>query len=227
MLLPPKWAALSRRLEGIRLRLMTPEKRFKDIYANNKWESGESISGPGSNLSETAEVRDALPKLLDSLKCRSLLDIPCGDLNWIKTVDFEFERYIGADIVDELVVSNRERYPEVWRTFQKLDLTKDTLPKVDVVLCRDCLVHLSLRNIQKALFQIVASGSQYLIATNHQDTVENIDILTGYWRPLNLTNPPFNLPQPFESIVERSTENPDKVLAVWKVADIAERLGRD
>ena len=75
--------------------------------------------------------------------------------------------------------------------------------------------------------QIVASGSQYLIATNHQDTVENIDILTGYWRPLNLTNPPFNLPQPFESIAERSTENPDKVLAVWKVEDIAERLGRD
>jgi hypothetical protein len=43
----------------------------------------------------------------------------------------------------------------------RLDLTGDPLPRVDVVLCRDCLVHLSFQNIFRAFANLRRSGSRY------------------------------------------------------------------
>lgn len=105
-----------------------------------------------------------------------------------------------------------------------LDLTRDRLPTVDLVLCRDCLVHLSFAQAQQALANIAASGARYLLTTTFTGRSENADIPTGKWRALNLQRPPFNLPQPLELINERCTEKDgryaDKSLGLWPVADL-------
>ena len=51
---------------------------FCKIYRHRKWDDMESLSGPGSNLSQTVGLRAELPRILDKLSASSLLDAPCG-----------------------------------------------------------------------------------------------------------------------------------------------------
>src|SRR5215213_5906369 len=82
--------------------LRPAQAQFTDIYRRNLWGEAESVSGSGSTMAETEDIRGYLPELLQRLGARSLLDIPCGDFHWMKTVDLGIDRYIGADIVPEL-----------------------------------------------------------------------------------------------------------------------------
>ena len=64
----------------------SPEQVFAEFYRDNKWGDAESVSGAGSNLAQTEEVRRVLPGLLAELGCRSMLDVPCGDFYWMRLV---------------------------------------------------------------------------------------------------------------------------------------------
>ena len=55
------------------------ESTFSQIYEKKSWGDGESVSGPGSDLDQTAAIREALPKLLREIGARSMVDAPCGD----------------------------------------------------------------------------------------------------------------------------------------------------
>jgi len=88
--------------------------------------------------------------------------------HWLKEVDFGTARYIGVDIVAPIGDANRRRYGNDARSFLHLDIVSDALPKADLVLCRDCLVHLSNRKAFQALRNLQASGSDYLATTTQQ-----------------------------------------------------------
>jgi hypothetical protein len=112
------------------------------------------------------------------------------------------------------------------REFKTLNLTSDALPECDVILVRDCLVHLSYKDIYAALKNIKSSNCKYLLTTTFTDTKRtNYDILTGDWRPINLTKKPFNFSEPVLVINEDCTENKnsykDKSLALWGIKDLA------
>ena len=200
------------------------EERFARIYETNLWADAESRSGAGSNLDNTASLRAALPPLLRRLNARRLLDVPCGDFNWMSQVDLSGIDYIGGDIVESIVEANRERYESQTRSFMKVDLTTGPLPDADVILCRDCLVHFSFDNIIAAFRTMRAGGAQYLITTTFLDRQVNKDIVDGDWRPLNLERSPFLLPLPHSVIVEDCVEEggayADKALGVWRVSDL-------
>ncbi len=197
---------------------------FTDFFRRNKWGGRHSLSGTGSDADQTRVIVQELPLLLRRLGVRSVLDVPCGDFEWMKRVDLAGVEYMGADIVAPLIDANRRRHARPGVEFQVLDLTRDRLPTVDLVLCRDCLVHLSFAQAQQALANIAASGARYLLTTTFTGRSENADIPTGKWRALNLQRPPFNLPPPLELINERCTEKDgryaDKSLGLWPVADL-------
>jgi len=96
------------------------------------------------------------------------------------------------------------------------------LPAADMLLCRDCLVHLSNAHIRRALANIRASDTTYLLTTTFTDRDRNQDIPTGSWRPINLLLPPYNFPEPLRLIDERCPDPTyaDKHLGLWRVADI-------
>ena len=217
---PPLYRWLQRR-SGQRLakRFGTAEERFRHIYKSNHWSEAESVSGPGSTLEETEPIRRELPSLLKELGATSLLDLPCGDFHWMKNVDLTGVHYIGGDLVGDLVERNHAKHACDGVEFRKIDLVNDTLPAADVILCRDCLVHLSLTDMQAALVNISRSGAKWLLTTNFPSVTQNDDIVTGQWRPVNLTLPPLNLPQPTEIIAENCLENEfaDKTLGRWLV----------
>ncbi len=206
------------------LRLAGPERAFTRVYRRNSWEDPESLSGPGSSLAETEAIREALPRLLARFGCRSMLDAPCGDFHWMKEVGLDLDLYIGADIVEALIHSNQKAYETDRRVFRKLNIITDPLPKVDLVLCRDCLVHLSFKDATSALRSFAGSGSTYLFTTTHVDWPDNADIVTGQWRPLNLRRAPFSFPEPIELINERYSlgegKYRDKSLGLWRITDL-------
>ncbi|WP_225769243.1 class I SAM-dependent methyltransferase [Inquilinus sp. Marseille-Q2685] len=198
---------------------------FDYIWRNNVWGAEESRSGLGSGLDGTARLRQAIPALLRELGATSLLDLPCGDFGWMSRTDLDGISYTGGDIVADLVAKNIVRYGETGRRrFLRLDLTRDLLPKADVVLCRDCLVHLSAESIAAAFANLRRSGSTWLLTTTFLELQGNRAIADGDWRPLNLQRPPFGLPAPHRVIVEGCTEEGgayrDKALGLWRIAEL-------
>ena len=89
---------------------MDYKKIFTEIKNTNGWGGTESISGPGSNLNMTSSVRLNLNKIIEKYKIKSILDIPCGDFNWMREVDLSNLVYYGADIVDSLIEENIKKY---------------------------------------------------------------------------------------------------------------------
>lgn len=213
----PFLAPLWRQVKYLSMATQSPKHLFTRIFSGNKWGDSESLSGPGSNLVQTEAVRRVLPLLIQEMHCQSLLDVPCGDFFWMKRVAMDVE-YIGGDIVDELVRRNQAQYGNGRRRFVNLDLLHDHLPRVDLVLCRDCLVHFSYRDIRRALGNIKRSGSTYLLTTTFVGRERNEDIPTGAWRPLNLQLPPFAFPTPTRLIDEECPSDgyQDKHLGLWR-----------
>ncbi len=197
--------------------------RFVRHYRDNYWRGSESRSGRGSSLDQTRIVREELPRLCTELGVTSLLDVPCGDVYWIQHVNLPGLRYIGADIVPQVVADNRTRFAGTGREFIAFDLVCAPPPRVDLIFCGDLLVHLPFRDALRALENCRKSGATWLLTTSFTERISNADLI-GDWRPVNLSLEPFNLPQPARLILEGCTEEGgayrDKSLALWRLADL-------
>jgi len=200
------------------------ESTFAPYYRDNRWGDSESTSGPGSNLNSTTKLRSELPQLLAEIGTKTLLDAPCGDFNWMKETNFRLEQYIGVDVVSEIVTRNQTLYGNERTTFFVRDLTRDELPCADVILCRDCFIHLSYRHIAAAIKNFKRSRSTYLLTNTYPLWRSNGNIRTGDFRPVNLLLPPFDFPPSLRQIDEKfSEQQPEffgKTLELWRLADL-------
>ncbi|HYU32322.1 MAG TPA: class I SAM-dependent methyltransferase [Thermoanaerobaculia bacterium] len=204
---------------------LNPRRRIRAAFAQhyrlNGWLDPETVSGPGSSLERTATIRRELPALFRELRIRSVLDAGCGDFNWFRAMDIALDSYLGIEVVEELAAIDQKRYGTDRCRFVSLDVTRDDLPCVDLILCRDCLVHLKTAHVQAALRNFRRSGSSYLLATTFTGDRPNEDVPLGGWRPLNLERRPFNLGPPLRLISEQeSIEDPrysDKSLGLWSL----------
>jgi 2-polyprenyl-3-methyl-5-hydroxy-6-metoxy-1,4-benzoquinol methylase len=178
--------------------------RFERIEQTNLWGAATSVSGLGSEDPATAAIREALPLLLQRVGARSLLDAPCGDAGWVGQMKLGLD-YTGIDIVPSLIAANNERAArgDLSGRFLVADITRDALPRADVVLCRDCLVHLSFDNIIRAVDRFRTSGARFLLATTFPEWDGNFDCEDGDWRALNMEKAPFDWPAPRALINER------------------------
>jgi hypothetical protein len=160
----------------------------------------------------------------------TVLDVPCGDFHWMRHVSMENIDYTGADIVTKLIQNNIQKYERENVHFRKLNLMKDKLPKVDLIFCRDCLVHFSYKDIFMSLNNMCDSESTYLLTTTFTGRRHNHDIATGQWRALNMEIAPLMLPPPLRIINEECSEGDgayrDKSLGLWKMTDIRASLER-
>lgn len=198
---------------------------FTNIFKNNLFNGTESVSGEGSSLKQTEVLRAELPKILEKYEVKTFLDIPCGDFNWMKLINFKGVNYIGADVVKEVVEQNMAKYGNEHITFRHLNLFESDLPKVDAIFCRDCLVHLNFEDGMNAIKNIKKSGSKYLLSTTFTNRSKNQDLLgNDIWRPLNLEKKPYNLPKPLFILNENCSEGDgkfrDKCIAVWRIEDL-------
>lgn len=221
---PPVLAHLEYQKHSSRLRKLELRQKFEYIYEENVWGSPESVSGLGSSVTATASLRRQLSELCNRFQVRSLVDAPCGDFFWMSAAALPIDSYLGIDIVESLIAKNRKLYSGKGVSFEAGDLTTIELPSCDLILCRDCLVHLTFENIRQVLSNFVGSHSKYLLTTTFPDNDVNIDIENGDWRMLNLQKEPFAFPSPTLLLNEQCDEvngaYGDKSLGLWELQQL-------
>jgi hypothetical protein len=195
---------------------------FEGMYRQNVWGDHESRSGSGSNLAVTETLRRELPGFLARLEVRSLLDLPCGDWVWMQRADLSgLDRYVGGDVVPDLIEGLRQKHGGPGREFLVLDALSDDLPRVDAVMVRDLFGHLDHAQVRKLVRNAKRSGSTWLLGTNYPELTENEDVSMGHWRPQNFALAPYLWPAPHAVLEERpQEERADKTLAAWRLADL-------
>jgi SAM-dependent methyltransferase len=198
---------------------------FSKIYREKAWGGDESASGPGSTRDRASTFVPQILELFAALEVKSVLDAPCGDFNWAGDIAGADDSYAGVDIVPELIATNTERFGTDRVRFLCGDLTRDPLPRADLILCRDCLVHFSFADISAALRNFRRSGAAFLLTTTFVDPGRrNVNIRSGGWRALNLEQSPFRFPPPIALIDEHCEHSGglgrDKRLALWPIDSI-------
>ncbi len=122
------------------------DQKFQTI----KW--NHHPCGRGSVFEYTLNTRTMLEKTVKQYNIKTISDAGAGDLSWIRTIDWDVE-YTPYDI--------RKWHPDV----TKFDITKDVLPKTDLIFCRQVLNHLNPELQKEAVDRFYESGSKYLILT--------------------------------------------------------------
>lgn len=189
----------------IRMKTVTP----RHYYSYGKMHPRTSMSGPGSDTGGATEISlKFLAETISNYSIRTMLDIPCGDVNWqmdAREVD-ALELYVGADVTKSVIALDRERFAHHRnKLFVHWDFVSCPLPKIshkagdspfDLVHSRDVLQHLKLADAVKAAHNLLNSGARYLIVTTYPEGVNTNLPSTGMWFQNNLELPPFSFPKP-------------------------------
>jgi glycosyltransferase involved in cell wall biosynthesis len=202
------------------------KEKFSEVYEKNIFGGRISRSGEGSDLVQTEIIRHELPRIIKEFSIRAFLDAPCGDWYWMKETKLGVEHYFGVDIVESMIRKHKIEFAGPGIEFQCLNLATDQLPKADLILSRDCLVHLSFNDAKKIIENFKKSGAKYLLTTTFIDRTVNNDLVgkDNFWRPLNMRLAPFNFPEPLLTVNEGCTEEgnqyTDKSLCLWLLDEI-------
>lgn len=205
------------------------EEKFLWIYKNNYWKSGESKSGEGSSLIYTSNIQKKLPEIFKTYSIKSIFDGPCGDFNWMSKVLKNCNvSYTGGDIVKPLINDLNEKYSKEKISFIHIDITKDAIPNSDMMICRDCLFHLSFRDTENLILNFLKSNTPYLLTTtfeNSDQSIINRDIQTGDFRKIDLCSSPYNLPlRPLAKIDDWVFPHAKRYLYLWSREQVESSL---
>jgi hypothetical protein len=124
-----------------------------------------------------------------------MVDIPCGDFNWMRKVDLSGVHYTGLDVVPELIASNLKKIGRADRDFKVCDILHAPPPEADLIFCRDLLIHFSYRDALAAIRNMVASGNTWLLTTTYRQGRNRLEPTGGFYR-INLEEAPFLFPTP-------------------------------
>jgi len=218
-----RYQAFRRGLKG-----RDPRDVFVEIYERNLWESGESRSGIGSEAVATENIRRHLPVILERFSIASILDAPCGDFNWMRLVALPTGvSYLGWDIVPQVIDTNREKYVDSQHEFALANMLTDRFPRVDLMMCRDCLFHFSHADIRRTLQNYVAANIPFLFTTTHsgRDESTNTDIETGYFRRIDLFAEPFCFPaDPWYRVEDFAAGHLAREMCLWDRTQVQKAL---
>ena len=207
-----------------------PVEIFTSIYETNWWGSRESVSGKGSTLSYTENLRHELPDLFRRFSVKTVFDAPCGDFNWMsKVVESSEIRYVGGDIVPQLISNNMATFVSERVEFMQFNIMNDEFPAADVWICRDCLIHFSYADIYRSLRNYIASEIPYILATSHINVSGflNRDILTGDARLLDLCSFPFFFPVDARyRIKDWIKPHPSREMVLWDRAQVIQAISK-
>ncbi|RYE05562.1 MAG: hypothetical protein EOP33_05300 [Rickettsiaceae bacterium] len=121
------------------------------IYEKSFFKGRISRSGEGSDLIQTKKIRPTIPKIIEKYQTKTFLDAPYGNWYWMKKVILDSVQYIGVDIVEDLIKNNTKNFSNMSHSFLSLNIKQNLLLKSNLILCKDCLVHLSFRDSIKMI----------------------------------------------------------------------------
>jgi hypothetical protein len=167
----------------------------------------KSASGKGSDLGiATSTSLRIIQKVIRDHNVTSMIDIPCGDANWIfdaRETD-SLKLYIGLDIVRAVIDVNKQRFAHHSnKIFRVWDGSICPLPRyvlggkhddrsVDLVHSRDVLQHLPLDQAVQFICNVFLSGARFFVTTTFPNGGNN-NISGGDYYRNDLFSHPFNL----------------------------------
>ena len=184
-------------------------------------QKGGSPNGPGASLPLTENLREQLPGLWLTHGIKSVLDVACGDWNWMRYVDLSgIRNYYGWDVDPELITRCAQRYNEMMDAhpdkhlahawFDVRNVADTSFPNVDCILARHILIHFPNDYISDIIDKMRRGHARYLLTSNFpEDTNEFLYDPTRYaWvgymeHPVNLEIPPFSLSNKIDAIPEQ------------------------
>jgi hypothetical protein len=158
----------------------------------------ETYSGPGSLLENTDLFVEKLNEFIKENNIKSIIDVPCGDFNFMCNVDLNNINYLGLDISKKAIeiCKNKINKPNI--CFQVLDITNEEIQYADLIIIKDLFLHLSFSDIHKILDNVIRSGSKFLAVSRYSHGNEiNKDQESGLGcRAIEITTKPFNFKYP-------------------------------
>lgn len=196
--------------EWQRYQAMDLAQVFTEVYAKGRWGRDEAapddyFSGTGTRTPEIAQayVQAIRALLAEFATPPSVVDLGCGDFHIGAQLRPLFGSYVACDIVPGLIARNAERFASLGVDFRCLDITRDELPRAEVMLVRQVLQHLANSDIA-GFVRKVAGACRYLVVTEHWPEAPDFppnrgkpsghEIRLGIGSGVVLTAPPFNLP---------------------------------
>ena len=197
-------------------------------------------SGSGSTVSTTGTVRRFLEETVRNFELGGVVDVPCGDLNWMVHVDgFHELQYFGGDVSSVVIEDHQEAFKDAENTnFGLVDIVASDLYSQNsairgifdrrdvngvVVVVRQLMQHLSRVECLQVLlnFKELASKTQtpvYVMLTTYLRGNGNEDeeylLATGH--KINLFKYPFCVKDPISMVYDGV---PDMFLGLWKVEE--------
>lgn len=172
------------------------DKKFRAFYSLGLWIEGKSLSGEGSEIAYTKNLRNFLIEIIDFYKYKRIVDIPCGDFHWFSLItdSIKIDEYWGYDVVDKLIQENNRNYQNSKYNFAVKNALTENIESCELLIVRDFLFHLSFKDLKSFSINIRNWDFKFILVSTHTDTEDcNQDIITGNFRKLNLFEKPFKL----------------------------------
>lgn len=167
-----------------------------------------AVSGIGSHSAKNLPFIRWLVTFLRQNSISSLLEVSCGHWpsGWQRWVEWPSLDYVGVDMMSEMAEANSNYLSSIgngthglrtWR-FEQGDMVTAELPRADVLLTKDTLIHIPNRAIQSFLkhsvlvcpprYKFVVFVHSYNKEQNNNDTDPK-----GTFHYLDMSLPPFSL----------------------------------
>lgn len=170
-----------------------------------RWYVGDQTqgSGPGSTPDFTDKWREFLAQAVKLSEAKTVLDWGCGDWQHSKLVDWNGSRYVGVEIVPELVEKLNREHGKESVSFLWFDPEADVpgvflqknCPRADLVVCKDVIQHLPNAEAAEIVATLVATGADVLLVNDlGSDVDNNIETVVGGCRMIDPRKEPFSLP---------------------------------
>lgn len=189
---------------------------FEKIYKDKVWYKG---SGSGSLPENTIKYRDFLQQYIKQNKITSILDLGCGDWQFMHLMDLSGIQYTGVEVVSWLVEENQKKWGAPNIRFVFGDAATIKLPDADLVILKDVLQHWS-NNVIIEFFKKLRKYNHVLVNNTHEgydlNARLNRDIENGQARPLDLSQAPFYYP--IEELLRYQSYRPIK--KVWETKSV-------
>jgi hypothetical protein len=141
---------------------MNNKEIFSKIYNSKIWGDGIEVplSGSGSKPRNSIIYVNIIKNYISENNINSILDFGHGSFEmWDSWGGEAFSgiKYLGIDLVEELVEKTNLKYGKLNREFKFLDINYTSLPSADFLICKDVLQHLPTLDIYK----LISSFSKY------------------------------------------------------------------
>lgn len=142
-------------------------ERFHQIYHTAGWARNSGVlSGSGS----TAKACSSFAEWISDSGCTKILDLGCGDLEWIatiKAITTQAISYYGIDLVPTLIAHHKRVFP--WFQGKVSDISSLSDDRgADLIILKDVLFHLNDEESETILRKVCSWNNwQHLAVTTH------------------------------------------------------------